>query len=520
MSQLAKAINVDSSLVNRWVNEKRLPSSLYISDIVEYLSKNTHTPLQHKLMDEILQNYENDINETDADYKEKLYRILNLALKNSNSDKFPEKVTNNGKSSRKSTTNYSLDNAHTISLSPSDKLLFGVHSLYTALLSFLETAIERNNRLENKTIFLTFLNELDYSYFSDQRLVQLRNKLLETINKGWQITFLFRLDYSINTVILFIHFILPLLKTGKVNLYYQKNHESLSRLKELYVIPEIGALSCFPTDVYSGIQCGFYLKNNSAIEVFHDYVMLLLKNSADNLIKYYETDMDNLYFDNLIQSNIRIGEQYYYNNSFSELLIPSELYCQLLNRTDLTENEKKISIENYQKQFDGFNKNIKYHISRTIYFITPLEQLCENKIIYLYTYSGIKIVPISSQDIITYLEHVMDVIKNYSNYLIAVIYNPLEDFIDNTTIFIKERTTVFLHVYENTRREEDIRLSIDDPNIIKAFIEYFNSLWNRISPLNKDKSDILRMLEGRIQILRNELYTPGKYTNNIDSNIN
>ena len=48
MNQLSKAINVDSSLVNRWVNDKRIPlyNTSYIEHISEYLSKNVTNTFQ------------------------------------------------------------------------------------------------------------------------------------------------------------------------------------------------------------------------------------------------------------------------------------------------------------------------------------------------------------------------------------------------------------------------------------------------------------------------------------------
>lgn len=140
-----------------------------------------------------------------------------------------------------------------------------------------------------------------------------------------------------------------------------------------------------------------------------------------------------------------------------------------------------------------------------IYFITTLDKLCENKMLYLYTCVGIQIIFIENREIIDYLEYVIQILKKYNNYSIAIVYNTVDDFIDDTTIFIKERTAVFLYVYEPTKREENVRLSIQDSAIVKAFTEYYNSLWSKISPYNKDKQDIIQILEDRIQLLKGEL---------------
>lgn len=67
---------------------------------------------------------------------------------------------------------------------------------------------------------------------------------------------------------------------------------------------------------------------------------------------------------------------------------------------------------------------------------------------------------------------------------------------------------MFLDVFERTKRESDVRLSISDPMIVKAFVDYYKSLWNKISPLNKDKSDIILLIQDYIKTLKNELLNP------------
>jgi hypothetical protein len=54
-NRLSKTINVDSSLVNRWVNERRIPAydSIYIEKISEYFAKNIHNSFQIQRLNEL-----------------------------------------------------------------------------------------------------------------------------------------------------------------------------------------------------------------------------------------------------------------------------------------------------------------------------------------------------------------------------------------------------------------------------------------------------------------------------------
>lgn len=109
-----------------------------------------------------------------------------------------------------------------------------------------------------------------------------------------------------------------------------------------------------------------------------------------------------------------------------------------------------------------------------------------------------------SQDIIDYLKYVIYIIKTYSTYQIAMVYHDSNDFIQNITLLIKERQLVLLEVFD-TKRESDVRLSINDPVIVNAFVTYYNSLWQKISPINKDKQDIILLIEEYIKVLYKEL---------------
>lgn len=54
-NRLSKAINVDSSLVNRWVNGKRIPGydSIHIQTIADYFAKNILNSIQAQRLNEL-----------------------------------------------------------------------------------------------------------------------------------------------------------------------------------------------------------------------------------------------------------------------------------------------------------------------------------------------------------------------------------------------------------------------------------------------------------------------------------
>lgn len=502
MSQLAKAINIDSSLVNRWVHEKRIPSVVYIDSIAEHLSKFLIDPIQKKLIDELLHSLHLNESIVEISDKEKLCKILHYSL-NISFERKSDAAKNLHNNNIEKSGNPAPIFSNAIDLSSEDKLIYGTSNIFAACISLFESALKDKQKNKN-IIYLTYHNKLDEAFFCEEKLEYLKDLLINAAKNNWNIIFLIRLDNGINNTLRFIRFLLPLIKTGKVSLYYLTAYESLSPRKEFYIVSGIGALSCFPIDIYSGTKCAFYFKNTSAINVLSEHADLLMKHNADNVIQYYGKNMKNSFFSALTEVSERPGNQFSYN-IFNKLLIPNKLYIKLINQTSLSEEEKRISIFYYKKHFQGFLKNLHHYKFMDIFSSLTLDRLCQDRRLYLYTYSGITVISVETEDIIECLEYVIHVINKYPNYCIAVIYNNnIDDFVKNSTLFIKERTVVFLDIHEPDDRSSNIRLSINEPVIVKGFTEYYNSLWHKISSFNKDREDIVLLLKSYIDYLRSD----------------
>lgn len=496
MSQLARAINVDSSLVCRWVHGSRIPSNIYIDNIAEYLSKIPVSPVQLRIIEELIFNLNISTSTLPEVHKERIQFILHQSLINS------KKLTNKkyNKKNVNELQGKELIYNNAVNLSEQDKLLFGIDNIYEAFHSLLDTAILNQKDIKNKKIYLTYNDNTDTSIFSEDLIKPVVEKLLYAIEHNWEIHLLIRLDSSANILIKFINYILPLIKTGKVKLYHLTNSDNFMTRKELYIISDVGALSCFPSDINNNIKCAFMIMTPLGIEVLSNYAKMLKEYNSTEIIEYYNIDMSKRYVSTLTESIEKIGIQYRYNNSFIRLLLPENLYIKLVNQIDMSKEEKELSIYYFQKQCQGLFKNLCNHKFMDIYFKSRFNKLCESKSLYLQTYTGIKAVTLENQDLIEYLEHIKYIIHNYPNYNMAIVYNNHTDFINNITLYIKEREIVYLDVFDN--HEAYIRLSINDPIIVNAFVNYYHAIWQKISPLNKEKEEVLSLIEDYINMIK------------------
>lgn len=513
MNKLAKAIHVDSSLVNRWVNEKRIPphGSFYIEKISDYLANCIVNIYQIELLEKMFSQLEVSDKLIDMSNAEKIRELLYHSL---NYSKQCLEISNN-KCSDTSINKYSLfpsnitsDLSQTnsidgIGLSSNDQVIYGISKIYSSIISLIETATMKKNKTNN-IIYLTYYSNPDYSFFTETRINHFRNMLLKAIDSGWNILYLLRLDDNKERLLRLIHFLLPMIHTGKINLYYLNPYANCSIAKEMCVVSGIGALSCYPSNQNATINCGFYLKNKSAINLFTDYLNILLRDNAQNLIKYYPEVSNKEYHFTISKVKQNAGSTYYYNWYFSFFLIPEKIYEKLLSKTPLTKEVQQLSLDNYKIQLSEFIENMQRHSCTMIYLSEFIENLIHHHTLSLYTYSGVETVPLEPIEIIKFLENIIHFILSYDNLHVGIIFHDDGHLRHNdfSHLFIKERRAVFLNIYDPSITAFKVRLLIKESMITKGVVEYFKSYWEQIAPVNKNKSEIVAWLQSCIDILK------------------
>lgn len=501
INRLAKAINVDNSLVNRWIHGKRVPSynTLYIERISEYLSKNIHNSIQLEQLNNILLEVCRDT-EAAAGLQEK----IRITLKESQGYSFECKKTER-KESKTHRINIEESLSNAVALSSKDKIIFGISNILSAAISLLETAISQT-LLEDKAVFLTFNSDLELHNLPNNKLAYFKELLLKIINHGWNVVFLLRLTNNTSRTLKFINFILPFMKTGRLNLYYFKKYGVFAAERELCTVSGLGALSCFSTNPTSEISCAFYLESKAAVNILKGYFNLLLSNHAKPLIKYYPNDMNTHYYRLLTESEENMGTRYVYNYGLSKFFLPKKLYKKLMGRKNMSCEEIQVSLADHKRQLNAIISNMQNYEHRDIYPMDSIKKLICRRQLYLYTYSGVEILELKVRDIIEILQNIINLLQKYGNYNIAFL-SPDSDstlIINDLYCTVKERHSVQFEAFKPLSGQPQVRLSIEEPMLVRAFEEYFCDLWDHIAPLNKDKSDVISWLQNQIDLLAAE----------------
>ena len=169
MSKLARAINVDNSLISLWVSEKRIPSTIYIDEIIEYLLQNITNYLQTMQINELFNSLPTNDYNPELTVREKIHKMLFSSLSYSHVCKEQTKKLQNDTIQ----TRNKIAEPSWKSIELSCKLIFGFTYIFSASNSLLERA--KHFRCTDKNlIYITYPSNLDVRFFTKKRLNYLR----------------------------------------------------------------------------------------------------------------------------------------------------------------------------------------------------------------------------------------------------------------------------------------------------------------------------------------------------------
>lgn len=502
INRLSKAINVDSSLVNRWIHGTRIPAyhTPYIESITEYLSKNIRNSFQIQQLNELYLNICKDHELKDCN-KEKIRNILSEAQGYSIECKKGE--LKRDKSSLKNKELIASDFIDSIALSSNEKIIFGTKNIISSCIFLLEAALKKE-RNDNKLIYITVINEMDIDLNSCDEAVRWQDLLIKALNSEWHVLMLLRLNNNIDRTLRFIKFVFPLLKTGRLDIHYLKKYDTTIVERELCVISEIGALSCFSTLQHPKINCAFYFENKVAIDIFKDYIHVLLTNSSQPLIKYFSQENNFDYKQYIMKNKESAGDQALFEYCLNMTIFPENLYEKLLKRKNLSNDEMQKELNLYKKQWDAFLFNIQNYACRDICLSDSIMALVEHRQYCYCSDTGMEIMALEVGDIVEYLQNIIRLLETYDKYIIAFIPRNFVSTmkIDNYCFLVKERQAVLLRICEPLKSMQEVRLLIDEPMFVQAFNEYFNGIWESIAPIYKDKKETIKWLQRQVGIVK------------------
>jgi transcriptional regulator with XRE-family HTH domain len=482
-AKLAKGINIDPSLVYKWLRDERVPSkdSPYIQLITSYLAEHLTSSVFEQIALNLAERPEN------VHGDEVIIKIKDI-LSNAQSYSVNSKYDENRKHK------FKYNNIHLLNLPyahGTDQI-----NIIKGTKEVLACGVELIKRATFNVCSDTILISLNSNFFSihccNTYLSQYKEYIKAALNNGWSIIILVMLNENINSKEknIFEDLILSFV-SRKLYIYYCDKIPDNKFGNELLIVPKTGALYCFPTQSMSQVDTAFQFHSNESIKVLTDYFFQTVS-SAKPLIKTYPSQYSTDFQKLIVDTEEQLGDRFAYKGDHSTITIPVKLYEKYLVNSSKRNNDIYERIYLHQKRIDAFETQIKYYKYKDIVYKESIEKLIFKKKYCFdedYIFEGY--VP-EKKDIIAHVENIIHMLQKYSNYEVALINQKPHTSFCNTYWMVKAKSCVLM---ESMHNNAEINGVITEQRVVNIYHDYFLKIWDNISYVKKDKSRIIEWLK-------------------------
>lgn len=515
-SKLAKAINVDASLIYKWINNKSIPpyNSQHIDLIVNQIKKNTINSYQSKNIIAFIKKHLagcSEINETN------MINLLKKLLIESQGYSI-EKKKNSKKNSNKIKYNfdnkafawnppYSLESSHFSHYNSflKTKIIIGYEQISNSILQFLEDA-STINCISAEPIIISLLTETSFLSCCSSFNTRWNNALCKLINKGWSIIYLIHINNNTNRNLKIIEKMFIPISSGKYQVYYTSSN-SYAMPFEIVFVPMTGALLSVSSVDKRQVDSSFFIRDKDTLNILNGFFHQVLASSKP-LLKSCSPINNIVFQKEYSQIEECLGNRYSVIRELNALSIPIIQYEQNLNNSNNSNEEIENILLYRQHRIETFESQIKHYKFRDIIYDQCITNIIEKKkCSYLDKYYTSDGIPITNDDIIKYLSYIIYTLKNHENYEIGLLSKNKISSIPLINWMVKENSAVGIITcaqenQKNHKSDESNNTSrgfiIYESHIVKSYEYYFYNLWNQLKP---NKKEIISQFENYIKLL-------------------
>ncbi len=485
-AKLAKAINVDPSLVSKWINGKRVPASnsMYILQIAEYFLKNLHDTYEQPLLLELLS----------AEFPQlnlQVYAVRRQALIDWLRGE-EDSLRTHIKSLERSATNGSQSQF---------PIETGSYELYKAregrrqaVINFLQAVLASPERVE-----LLLMSQEDIRWITEDQdfLNQWISLLHQVIKSGHQIKIVHTVNRDISQIAAMLKYWIPMHLTGQVESFYHHKYEDLALFKTVFIASGIKAILSLSTFKQNDSDYTLQFTDPAVLGLLEDYFKTYLS-QCQPLIKVFSGDEMQQVFAQMIAAQSKPGNFYTLRNHLTSLTMPTTLFARLLKHSRLDEKQKEAHIKLHREWKEVFLQSLNYHKFREICPVTAID-VNLNDPVYIYPGSEFFLLGslhLEASDLKEHLEHIIDLLENYDNYELILFNTQTPLLHGQFSLTYKED----YYAMVSSNHDESYIIETIEGNTLHAFENYFDNIYQQIPINNRSKAWVINKLKSRLKL--------------------
>lgn len=482
-AKLSKALNVDPSLVSKWINGKRVLSanSIYIIQIAEYFLKYPFDEYQQSLLLELLKAEFPSLNL-------EVYEVRRQALINwlrGQEDSFRNSLN------RDNTSGIDLQ---IMGQPGSYELYRGREGKRQSVLNFLQKVLASPEPIE-----LLLMSQEDIRWINEDQgfLNQWTSLLYQVIKSGHRIKIVHTVNRDISQIAAMLNSWIPMHLTGQVESFYHPKYEELALFKTVFIATGNTAILSLSTSTLAQTDSDYTLqfRDRSVLSLLEDYFRTYLA-QCQPFIQVFSGNALRQVLARVIAAHNKPGHFYTLQNHLSSLTMPTSLLARVLEDIQLSEKEKESRIQLHQEWKEAFFQSLKYNRFRQI---CPVEAMNLNLNDSNYAFPGsafflVGPVSLPASHLKEHLEHLIDILEQHNNYELFLFSSQTPMIDHRFSMYYKEDNYAMV----SSHNDDFYVIETSEGNTLDAFDNYFKNIFEQIPINNRSKSWVVNKIKSRI----------------------
>ena len=355
--------------------------------------------------------------------------------------------------------------------------------------------------------------------------MQWQQGVREALRRGWRVEHVWRLTRDARRTAFLVATTLDLLGSGNYRPLYTSGVDAPAPPYDLVLRPD-AALLLLAAGNARNVDSGILTRDPKQIQLFRAHYAQL-RDRARPLLRSYRRD-DPRFGAVVVESETRFPGRSLVKYGLSFYTEPeawSDPDSPWAQRMRYPEADVESFSVNRQSRLEGFREHVRTHLYRDVCPKGAVERLVKEGRYSRYTERGAGAArksgktgrqqsqDVASQDVASveerrqHLQSAIDVLNRYSNFQIALLDADEEEALavhQATYWEVVGADRVLINARTLTREGQptDIEIVIDEPTIVAGCIAHFDQLWERIKPRNRDKEYVVWWLERQLESLQ------------------
>jgi hypothetical protein len=327
--------------------------------------------------------------------------------------------------------------------------------------------------------------------------------------RGWRARQLWRLNRDMKRSVTLVHTMLDLLGAGQYESLFVPTHKTLPAPQDLLIVPDHAAALFFATADGAAVDSALVTRNPAQIALFTAHYDVLAKH-AQKLLEAYPRTMATLFDEAPAQAELRVPGRLFVQHALSLMTEPAEWSSE-----DSFWAERMRGLGRAGR---ALTQLIEHRRERQIALLAHAETTGYRDIATMEAVEAIalrgeylrnaairptnKTKGAPAVERRAHLTNAIDVLRRYPHYQLALLDEREAQELQVTRetfweVLGAQRVLLNARSLDSEDQPVDLDITLDEPSIVAAFVEHFESHWSRIAPEHRDKAWVIAWLEGQ-----------------------